>query len=118
MGSPCVSLTPSPMHSIDRHQLPDPTDLERIYDSEGLWLAHCSGPFYYLGTRDVIWGLAHLLGGNLKAVAHNGSENPDDFLTFCHLANNDDELMVAALFDQRAREDGPEVPYFPVLPGD
>jgi hypothetical protein len=106
------------MHQIDSHQLPDPANLDRVYDSEGLWLAHCSGPFYYLGTRDVIWGLTSLLGGHLKAIANNGSCNPENLLTFCDLANHNDGLMVAALFDQRAREDGPEVPPFPVLPGD
>ena len=106
------------MHQIDSHQLPDPANLDRVYDSEGLWLAHCSGPFYYLGTRDVIWGLTSLFGGHLKAIANNGSHNPENLLTFCDIANHDDELMIAALFDQRAREDGPEVPPFPVLPED
>jgi hypothetical protein len=106
------------MYQIESHQLPDPAHLSRVYDSEGLWLAHCSGPFYYLGTRDVIWGLTSLLGGHLKAVACNGSHTPENFLTLCDIANNDDGLMIAALFDQRAREDGPEVPPFPVLPGD
>jgi len=106
------------MHQIDSHQLPDPATLDRVYDSEGLWLAHCSGPFYYLGTRDVIWGLTSLLGGHLKAIASNGSHSPEHFLTFCDLANHDDGLMIAALFDQRARERGAEVPPFPVLPED
>lgn len=106
------------MHQIDSHQLPDPENLDRVYDSEGLWLAHCSGPFYYLGTRDVIWGVTCLLGGHLKAIANNGSHDPEHFLTFCDIANHDDELMIAALFDQRAREDGPGIPSFPILPGD
>jgi hypothetical protein len=106
------------MHQIESHQLPDPASLDRVYDSEGLWLAHCSGSFYYLGTRDVIWGLTSLVGGYLKAVACNGSYKTENLLTFCDIANKDDELMIAVLFDQRARENGPALPSFPVSPGD
>ncbi|HEY8962758.1 MAG TPA: hypothetical protein VIM57_11195 [Luteolibacter sp.] len=106
------------MHQIDSHQFPDPATLNRIYDSDGLWLAHCSGPFYYLGTRDVIWGLTTLLGGYLKAVACNGSHNAENFLTFCDIANQDDGLMVAALFDQRSREQDTQASPFPVSPRD
>jgi len=104
-GSPSVSLPP--MHCVDPTKLPASSSLAFIYRVDGLWMAHCSANYYYLGTDDVVYGVAELLGGRLRGYVLNNAIEQRRFTSLLDYANADDELMLSLLLDRQAREKEP-----------
>jgi len=95
------------MHCVDPTKLPALSCHTFICRVDGLWMAHCSANYYYLGADDVVYGVAELLGGRLRGYVLSSAIEQKRFVSMLDYANADDELMLSLLLDRRARESEP-----------